>query len=257
VFGWTGGESYVLEQIIKRSEKEGTKVSLSKRLFLATALVFVAGAFCALNAAPKIEFESDHINLGTVVSGDPITAAFKFTNKGDSELEITALRAGCGCTKSEAEKTKLAPGESSKITFVFNSTGFSGPVNKHITVSSNDPEHPNVSLSFEVEVVPIAKLKPERLNFGSIKVNQTKVHLLQVYPANPKNFAIQKIESMGEHVSAIGFKKVQSGSSEFWEVKVQVKAGPIPGRLMETLCIVAGSEPQKRLYAVVYGNVVE
>jgi hypothetical protein len=232
-------------------------MSLFKRIFLATVLVFVAGAVCALNASPKIEFESERIDLGKIVSGDPITAAFKFTNKGDSELEITAIRAGCGCTKSEAEKTKLAPGESSKITFVFNSTGFSGPVNKHITVSSNDPEHPHVTLSFAVEVVPIAKLKPERLNFGSIKVNQTKVHLLQVHPADPKNFAIQKIEAMGEHVSATGFKKVQSGTSEFWEVKVQIKAGSTPGRIMETLCIVAGSEPQKRIYALVYGNVVE
>lgn len=230
---------------------------LFKRIFSVAVLILATGAASLVYASPNIEFENERINLGKVVSGNPINAAFKFTNKGDAELEVTAVRAGCGCTKAEAEKKKLAPGESSTINVVFNSTGFSGPVTKHVTVSSNDPEHPNISLSFEVEVVPIATLKPERLNFGSIKTNQTKTHLLQVHPSDPEKFAIQRIESMGQHVSATGFKKVKSGSREFWEVKVEIKAGPTPGRIMENLCIVAGSAAHQRIYALVYGNVVE
>ncbi len=228
-----------------------------RSIFLAVVLILAIGTVSATNASPKIEFESEQINLGKVVSGNPINAAFTFSNKGDAELEIIEVRAGCGCTKAESEKKKLAPGESSTITIVFNSTGFSGPVRKQITVRSNDPNRSSVLLSFDVEVVPIAKLNPERLNFGSIKINQTKTHLLQIHPADPKNFTIQKIESMGEHVSATEFKKVKSGSNEFWEVKVQIKAGSVPGRIMENICVVAGSAPQQRVYALVYGNVVE
>ena len=230
---------------------------LSKHVLLAAFLVAAVFAASTLSAAPKIEFESECIDLGTIVCGNPITATFKFTNTGDAELEVIQVRPGCGCTKAETGKNKLAPGESSTITVVFNSSGYSGEVSKSISVMSNDPARPTMAISFKTEVVPLAKLKPERLNFGSVKVNETRTHLLLVYPGDPKTFAITKAEVQGSRVSVLGFRKITAAAGDFWEVKVQVKAGPSSGRIMEHFSLITGPGPHDRINVMVYGNVVE
>ena len=66
----------------------------------------------ALIAAPKIELESESLDLGKVVCGKPVDAVFTLKNTVDSDLEITGIRTGCGCTKADVKQKKLAPGES-------------------------------------------------------------------------------------------------------------------------------------------------
>lgn len=229
----------------------------SRQVFFAVLLALAVLAASATNAAPKIEFENECIDLGKIASGNPITATFKSANAGDAELEITAVRPGCGCTKAETSKSKIAPGESSTITIVFNSSGYSGAVSKSISVATNDPARPNLAISFKTEVVPLAKLKPERLNFGSIKVNESRTHLLLVYPGDPQSFAITGAEPQESRVSVLGFKKISADAGDYWEVKVQVKAGPSPGRILENLSLVTGPGPHDRINVMVYGNVVE
>jgi len=208
-------------------------------------------------AAPKIVFDSESLDLGKIVSGKPINVTFTFRNAGDSELEITAVRPGCGCTKAEAKKNKLAPGESSTITALFNSTGFNGPVSKAISVSTNDPARSSISLSFKAEIVALAKLKPERLNFGSIKAGESRTHTLLVYPGDPKTFTITKVVPQGSHASVPSFRKVTSEAGDYWQLTVLVKADKKPGRIMESLNIHTGPGDNDKFSVLVYGNIIE
>lgn len=103
--------------------------------------------------APVIFFENKVFDFDKISSGESIEHDFIFSNNGNSELIIRAVRAGCGCTAIEPQKTLLEPGESSSIKAVFNSRGFRGMQNKGITVISNDPANSTIVLRITGEVV--------------------------------------------------------------------------------------------------------
>lgn len=217
----------------------------------------VTCAASALVAAPRIVFESETVDLGKVVRGASANATFTFKNAGDTELEILSVKPGCGCTKAEAKKIKLAPGESSSVEAVLETAEYAGRVSKSIVVYSNDPERGTISLGFSVEIVALAVTKPERLNFGSIKVNESRTHLLRVYPGDPKTFAISKVVPVGSHVTVPSFKKITADDGDYWELTVLVNANKTPGRLMEALEILAGPDERGKITIQVYGNVIE
>ena len=210
----------------------------------------------ALMAAPQIQFDNQMLDLGKVVSGQ-IKAVFSFKNVGDAELEITGIRTGCGCTQAKATNSRIAPGGTSAIEETYNAEDYNGLISKSIFIATNDPTHKTIMLSIKAEIVSVAKLKPERLNFGSISVNSTRTHTLMVIPGDPKTFAISKVESQGSHVSVSSFRKVTDKECDFWELEVAIKAGSTPGRVMEAIRIVTNAGRSVRLSELVYGNIVQ
>lgn len=221
------------------------------------ALAFAAGTGSALRAAPAIQFDKELLDFGNVQSGTPINATFRFKNVGDADLDITGVRPGCGCTKAEARKTVLTPGESSTIEAVFNSIGYSGPILKGISVTTNDPTHSLLSLQIKANIAMAAVVKPSVLNFGDLRVNGVKTFTLTVTPADPKSFAITKVTSLGDHVTIPGFRKVETNAGAYWEVYVVVKAGKTPGRVMENVRFETTLGNSVALTAMVYGNAVQ
>lgn len=105
-----------------------------------------------LASLPHIKFEVTEYDGGTVISGEKVVYAYKFTNTGKDDLVIESVKASCGCTAT-APKDKVIPGGgSSEIVATFDSRGRSGPQSKSITVRSNDPDTPTVMLRLKVEV---------------------------------------------------------------------------------------------------------
>ena len=105
-------------------------------------------------SAPKIVFESESIDGGKLIEGEKFVVDYTFTNEGQSPLELTSVKASCGCTTPYWPKgEQIMPGESAKVTASFNSKGRLGMQSKSITVKSNDLVKPTTVLKFSVEVV--------------------------------------------------------------------------------------------------------
>ncbi len=105
-------------------------------------------------AAPKLVFEKESIDGGKLIEGEKFVVDYIFTNEGKTDLELTSVKASCGCTTPFWPKgEKIGPGESGKITASFNSKGRLGRQAKSITVKSNSLESPTKVLKFSVEVV--------------------------------------------------------------------------------------------------------
>lgn len=98
---------------------------------------------------PRISFDKLTYDFGTIKAGKKIDTEYVFKNTGKSELIIRKTKASCGCTASQPEKSKLKPGESSKIKVTYDSTGKKGNENKTITVVSNDPTNPSIVLTIK------------------------------------------------------------------------------------------------------------
>lgn len=102
--------------------------------------------------APQIVFTSDTLNFGTAKEGEIVKFSFEFKNTGKDNLIIHKTKASCGCTASTPEKTILKNGEISKINVEFNTDGKKGEQRKTITVISNDPVNPVITLNIKGKV---------------------------------------------------------------------------------------------------------
>ncbi|MBN2613525.1 MAG: DUF1573 domain-containing protein [Bacteroidales bacterium] len=103
--------------------------------------------------APRISFDTEKINFGTMPQNKKTEFEYTLTNTGSSDLMIRKVRASCGCTAVEPETNIIAPGKSAKIKAVFNSSGKSGSQRYTITVISNDPKRYKKILWLEGNVI--------------------------------------------------------------------------------------------------------
>ncbi len=123
-------------------------------VFVALMVAAVAWAQANKNLPqPDIEFKVLEHNFGDVEEGTKPSFDFVFTNKGKAPLVLTNVRASCGCTTPHWPREPIMPGDSAKITAVYNTKGRPGAFHKTITVQTNDPDERLVVLIIKGNVV--------------------------------------------------------------------------------------------------------
>ncbi|HNW89802.1 MAG TPA: DUF1573 domain-containing protein [Bacteroidales bacterium] len=116
-----------------------------------------------LAKAAKIKFDNTTFDFGTAKQGDKVECAFVFRNEGENDLIIRKVKASCGCTATNPEKTTLKKGEESKINATFNTAGKSGKQYKSITIITNDPVNSTTILNIQGTVEqPAATETPQK-----------------------------------------------------------------------------------------------
>ncbi len=93
-----------------------------------------------MEAAPRVDFDSQLFDFGSIASGAVVEHEFRLTNTGKSDLFIRKVSASCGCTAVQPAKTQIRPGESTSIKVLFNAAGREGNQKKAITIITNDPK---------------------------------------------------------------------------------------------------------------------
>lgn len=107
--------------------------------------------------APIVSFNEKSYDFGDMVQGDKKDYTFTITNKGKSDLIIRRVRTSCGCTAVAPASKIIAGGESAPVKVTFNSRGKRGRQSKSITVITNDPKTPTITLRITSNVsVPSA-----------------------------------------------------------------------------------------------------
>lgn len=91
----------------------------------------------ATSGAPVMKFEKEIYDFGKVKDGEKVSYDFTFKNEGNTPLIIKDATATCGCTVPEWPKKPVAPGESGKISVIFDTAGKSGVQDKVVTITAN------------------------------------------------------------------------------------------------------------------------
>jgi hypothetical protein len=114
---------------------------------LALGALFVANNTIAqeVESGPKIEFEKEVHDYGTIKQYGNGTYEFKFTNTGNEPLMISNAKGSCGCTVPEWPREPIAPGESSVIKVKYD-TKRVGPFGKSVTLQSNAANEPTKTI---------------------------------------------------------------------------------------------------------------
>ena len=128
-------------------------------LFLILIVSFISISFISDNDVsnnakdPKIVFTETVHDFGKVEQGIKLNHSFEFKNKGNGVLEITGVSISCGCTGAVLDGRKeYKRNETGEIKVKFNTQGREGVQTKTITVSSNDPANPTVTLTITCDI---------------------------------------------------------------------------------------------------------
>lgn len=111
--------------------------------------------------APIVAIDTESYDFGKVKVGAMVDYYFVVRNTGKSKLIIRKVKASCGCTATQPEKTEVEPGDSTRIKASFNSTGRVGSQHKTITVITNDPKRSTITLVLKGEVLQDDQAEPK------------------------------------------------------------------------------------------------
>ena len=103
-----------------------------KRMFLALSLVAALGVVGL--ASGTLSADLADYNFGNVVEGTIVVHTFILTNAGAQPIQISKVRASCGCTATALSDYSLAAGESVQLEARVDTSGFSGDIVKSIYV---------------------------------------------------------------------------------------------------------------------------
>ena len=134
-------------------------------------MILISTAVLAQEYQPKpdLYFTKFSHDFGTIEKGEKVSVNFEFKNAGDGELEISDVKASCGCTTATPEKLNYAPGEVGMIPVTFDSTRFNGQITKTINVTSNDPDNPRTQLRITGNVLSEVVNDPVSLAISNIR----------------------------------------------------------------------------------------
>ena len=114
-------------------------------------------------SAPKVQFEQTVYDFGKTSLVETVCGTFKFKNAGEGLLKLEPPKTSCGCAIAGLKPDTLLPGESGELAFTLNLGRFRATMEKHISVRSNDPQTPEVTLIVKVDYTPLYDLSPATL----------------------------------------------------------------------------------------------
>lgn len=89
------------------------------------------------NGMAVLAFEKLDHDFGTVIEGEKVTFAFRFTNNSNTDLKLLSVGTSCGCTASDYPHDPIKPGATGKIQITFDSANRLGMQHKKITIRAN------------------------------------------------------------------------------------------------------------------------
>ena len=124
------------------------------RLPLLSLAALAVPALCLAQAPslPRLTLDAVHHDFGRLAPDATASHRFTITNSGTGPLRLGRMEPSCGCTSALVGKDTLAPGESTALDVTFNPRGMKGLVQKSLTLHSDDPARPSLTLTFEANV---------------------------------------------------------------------------------------------------------
>lgn len=206
---------------------------------------------------PRIACDEPVFNFGMADNRTTVEHTFILKNTGDTTLEISNIRAACGCTVANVSTKTIPPGGTSELTSRLNLQGRNGHQSKTITITSNDPDAPNYVVTIAGTATHAMQVSPERLMFGQMQPGQQITLPVEIQSAPGTALEIQGIETGGEHLH-VEQDVIEPGRHV--RLNVRLQAGIKPGA-DNSVIRVRTSSPERPLieipvFADIAGEIV-
>jgi len=158
--------------------------------------------------APRLTIVEPVKEYGEVPKGDKLDWAFVIKNTGSSDLQIIAAKPGCGCTVADYDKV-IKPGETGKVTAHVDTTNFSGPIAKTVTLETNDPSSPTSTLTIHAVVKPYVEAYPAGFVRFTQLLGDVATQSITLYSEEDDPFEIKDVQVPGDWVK-VAYHKIEN-----------------------------------------------
>jgi len=210
--------------------------------------------------APKLVPVEAIQDMGKVAKGEKVKVDFEIRNEGPVELLISNVHPTCGCTVASFD-AKIAPGATGKIRAEIDTVDFSGPIAKTITVLSNDPVNPRVTLTIKARVEPQIDSFPGYARYVYVQ-NQAPATVKQWLWADKfPDFKILAVTSPYKFIhvtfrpATAEERRAEAPSTNQWIVETTIQPDAEVGALRDFLVVQTNHPQQKNLRLAVTGFV--
>jgi hypothetical protein len=130
----------------------------------------------------------------------------------------------------------IPPGGEGEIKAVFRTKGRSGKTKKRITVMSNDPETPNLSLELSGEIIVDVAVTPRHLSFGQVGKGETATREFELKVNEPGKVKIIEVTATDEKLVLKRIEGEPSGDSKYSVELADTKTiGRVTGKVIVKL----------------------
>jgi hypothetical protein len=173
--------------------------------------------------SPKISFENEVFDFGEVSPNKKHTGKIKFTNTGDTLLEITKVARCCGVV-TRLGKMEYEPGESGTLKVTWNSGSRPSTMRRKLTIHSNDPQSPQTIINLKAIVVLKVDWNPKSLRLLLDKEN-AGCPKITLNSTDKQPFSILQFKSTANCITA-DFDSSVKATKFILEPKVNIDAMP-------------------------------
>lgn len=210
--------------------------------------------------APKLVPVEAIRDVGKIAKGEKVKVDFEIRNDGPVELVLSDVHPTCGCTVASFD-AKIAPGAVGRIHAEIDTVDFSGPIAKTITVMSNDPVQPRVTLTIKARVEPQINTSPGFARFVYVQ-NQAPATVKQwLWTENFDDFKILAVKSPYKFIAAtfrpatVEERKPELPTAKQWVIETTIQPDAEVGALRDFLLIETNHPKQKELRLAITGFV--
>jgi hypothetical protein len=211
-------------------------------------------------AGPKAVPVEPIKDVGIVAKGDKVVHDFVIRNEGTAPLQITDVRASCGCTVVDFDKT-IAPGQTGKVHAEIDTTTFNGPIAKGVTVFTNDPDHAQIELTLRAKIEPYIQAKPGYARYITVQGEPKTGTIHQViWSPDGTSFDVLKVESPYPYLTtsfreATPEERVPDVQGKQWRIEMTLANEAPVGALADHVRITTNHPKQKLVTIPVSGFV--
>lgn len=229
-------------------------------LALGCAILVAASLFAQAAGQPKAVAAEPIKDVGVVAKGEKATHDFVLRNEGSVPLQITDVKASCGCTVADYDKT-IAPGQTGKVRVAIDTATFNGPIAKGVTVFTNDPAAPQMELTIRAKVEPFISVKPGYARYIVVQGETQEGKISQtLWAPDGASFDVVKVESPYPHLKtsfreARPEERIADAPGKQWKVEMQLSNSSPVGPLSDSVQVHTNHPKQKLVQIPVSGFV--
>lgn len=171
-------------------------------LLACTLILLGAGVCFAQSTQQIIQSDRRSHDFGTVARAAKTEHQFQLYNPFNSEMQISGVRASCGCTTPILEDKVIPPGETGILRARYNTRTFSGQRGATLTVSIVRPIRTELQLSVKGYIRKDVVLHPGEAAFGNIPEGEDNAIQLTLDYAGRSDWEITRITSPFNYVRA-------------------------------------------------------
>lgn len=225
------------------------------RIMLAIGLATSLGRSVLMaEGTPKIEFDKTVFDFGKTSQVQTAAGTFTFKNTGDAVLKLEKPTTSCGCTIADLKSDTLQPGEKGELAFTLNLGTARANLEKHITVTSNDPKNPKVELTVKADYVPLYELVPSMARLD-IRQGETTNMVVTLRRTDGKKLTIKKTEASNPWIT-IKADPAEKPDESSARISLTMKPEGAVRQVSESIRVYAEDTPQPSATLFLYGRVL-